>query len=96
MKLTDEKIAELAPGWATHYDATKKYKSILFENEHLYTIVEWDGGTTTPVWSKRLCGLSESSKPIPRKPNRFGFLELKKKVAIALAKHFGLTGEDLK
>ena len=135
MKLTDEQIAAFAPSWATHYDINEKYKCILFESEHLYTILEWDSGMFTHVLPQRLCGLSESSKPIPRKPKSFDITQhewsdeakdcgvsfrapawvmpdieinikdvnggdntavLLREHAIALAKHFGVTAEDLK
>ena len=123
MELTDEQIAAFAPEWATHYDINEKYKCILFESDHLYTILEWDSGVFTHVLPQRLFGLSESSKPIPRKPKSFDItqhewsdeaarfskrnkefivlstgrdLTLDKSDAIALAKHFGLTYENLK
>lgn len=126
MKLTDEQIAAFAPSWATHYDINEKYKCILFESEHLYTILEWDSGMFAHALPQRLCGLSESSKPIPRKPKPFDItqhefgddklslligegdlisindncsnscFDLFRDDAIALAKHFGLTAEDLK
>lgn len=89
MKLTDEQIAELAPEWATHYGVNKKYKSIIFESESLFTILKLDSGTFTGTWSQLSEGINTNSKPIPRKPKPFDITQV-------IAKHFGLTAEDLK
>lgn len=125
MKLTYEQIAELAPEWATHYGISKKYKSIIFESESLFTILKLDSGKFTGTWSQLSEGINENSKPIPRKTKPFSitqhewsdtvcfteisesnlrlncddylnYVDLFKADAIAIAKHFGLTAEDLK
>ena len=69
MKLTDEKIAELAPEWATHYFSNGKV--ILFESASFLAFYYIEDKVFSRISSQLADGISKNSKPIPRKPKPF-------------------------
>lgn len=130
MKLTDEKIAELAPDWATHY--SHNVTTLTFSNTEKAVITDFNGVYQCSEHDNEI-GFTEEDKPILGKIFDISVHEfsdaakdcgvefrapawvypdveinvkgvaggdntsvLMKEHAIALAKHFKLTADDLK